>query len=204
MPAKFYSSDVFINCPFDEDYTPLFHAMIFCVFDCGFRARSAQEVEDGSEVRLNKIERIIGECKFSIHDISRVELNHHSLPRFNMPFELGLFLGAKRFGKAPHTEKQCMILDRQKFRYQKFLSDIAGQDIQSHQKQPKRIIICTRNFLNGVSGRKTIPGGEYIFTRYQKFKKDLPKILMETKLTRDELGFNEFCTLASNWARETK
>jgi len=33
------------------------------------------------------------------HDISRTELNEHSLPRFNMPLELGLFLGASRFGQ---------------------------------------------------------------------------------------------------------
>jgi len=56
--------------------------------------RCALEVQDSSENRLKKILRIIGECQFAIHDISRTDLDKkHQLPRFNMPFELGLFMG---------------------------------------------------------------------------------------------------------------
>jgi hypothetical protein len=44
---------------------------------------------------------MIAECDFSIHDISRVELDDHSrLPRFNMPLELGADLGLRLQGPA--------------------------------------------------------------------------------------------------------
>ena len=73
--------------------------MVFTVHDCGFIARCALEEEDASQVRIDKIYNIIAECRYGIHDISRTELDENSgLPRFNMPLELGIFLGAKKFG----------------------------------------------------------------------------------------------------------
>jgi len=94
------SSDaVFINVPFDRRYKKLFEALVFAVHDCGFEARSAREQDDGSQVRLDKLYEIIGECPFGIHDLSRTGLDTtYRLPRFNMPLELGIFLGAKKFG----------------------------------------------------------------------------------------------------------
>ncbi|MGD9153022.1 MAG: hypothetical protein PVG30_05150 [Gammaproteobacteria bacterium] len=87
-----YADNVFINCPFDNRYKSLFHATIFSIIDCGFVPRCALEIHDGSEIRLNNIIKIIADCKFGIHDISRIELNHNKLPRANMPFELGISL----------------------------------------------------------------------------------------------------------------
>ena len=89
----------FINCPFDAAYAPIFDALVFAVFGCGFRARSARELDDGSQTRIDKLYGIIEECRHGIHDLSRTELDPiHNLPRFNMPPELGIDLGAKRFG----------------------------------------------------------------------------------------------------------
>jgi hypothetical protein len=110
--------NVFINCPFDRKYRALLRAILFAVHDCGFRARSALEVEDSGEVRVQKILRIISESPFGIHDISRVEPDRSTnLPRFNMPLELGLFLGAKAFGVADQQAKRCIVLDEQPYRY---------------------------------------------------------------------------------------
>jgi hypothetical protein len=50
-----YDRNVFINCPFDIQFQPLFRAIVFAVEDCGFLARCALEVEDSGEVRVNKI-----------------------------------------------------------------------------------------------------------------------------------------------------
>lgn len=47
---KKYTSSVFINCPFDNEYSPIFRAVIFTIFDCGYIARSAREIDDSSEV----------------------------------------------------------------------------------------------------------------------------------------------------------
>jgi hypothetical protein len=100
MPAS-PSASVFINCPFDSQYQPLFEAIVFCVSACGFVPRCTLELTDAGEVRIENIYRLIDQCHHGIHDISHTEVQSqpYQLPRFNMPLELGIFLGAKRFGK---------------------------------------------------------------------------------------------------------
>ena len=96
-PSK--ANHVFINCPFDSRYKPIFNAIVFSVYDLGFVARCSLEEDDAADFRLAKIERMIEQCRFGINDISAVALDDATkLPRFNMPLELGLFLGCRRFG----------------------------------------------------------------------------------------------------------
>jgi hypothetical protein len=95
-----FAGSVFINCPFDREYWPTFEAVVFTVLACGFTPRCALEEIDSGAVRLTKIQRLIGGSRFGIHELSRVELTAvNNLPRFNMPFELGLDIGAKTFGR---------------------------------------------------------------------------------------------------------
>ena len=141
MNRPYYNDNVFINCPFDSDYKPLFDAMVFVIHDCGFIARCALEEEDASQVRIDKIYGIIETCRYGIHDISRTELDENSgFPRFNMSLELGVFLGAKKFGIVEQKRKKCLILDKEPYRYQQFISDIAGQDIQAHNNDVETIV----------------------------------------------------------------
>ncbi len=65
----------------------------------------------------------------------------------NMPYELGLFIGAKEFGGGRHRSKISLVLDEQPYRYQKFISDIAGQDIRAHRNSPTETIRGIRNWL---------------------------------------------------------
>ena len=93
-----YNDNVFINCPFDTPYKPLFWAIIFTIQDCAFTARCAQEEDNAGEVRITKIIKIIDECRYGIHDISKADLDATTqLARFNMPLELGIFFGAHHF-----------------------------------------------------------------------------------------------------------
>ena len=80
MPA--YEDNVFINVPFDRKYARLSDAIIYAVYDCGFVARSALEVEDSGRTRVEKILEIIEQSKFGIHDISRPGPGTVSLSRF--------------------------------------------------------------------------------------------------------------------------
>lgn len=133
--------DIFINCPFSANYQGFFEAIVFAVARSGFKPRCARENDDGGEVCFEKICRIIAESGYGIHDISNTEPDPGSgLPRFNMPLELGLFLGAHRFGGKKHSRKKSLILDRDDHRYQTFISDIAGQDIHSHHSGVGRLI----------------------------------------------------------------
>ena len=110
-----YEKNVFINVPFDRDYQPLFDAIIFTVIICGYRPRCANEISDTVQIRLEKIYKMIKESKFSIHDLSRTELSNGN-PRFNMPLELGIFLGASKFGNKKQKRKVAIVLDKEKNR----------------------------------------------------------------------------------------
>jgi hypothetical protein len=104
VPNRVRRDHVFINCPFDRGYRAILDGIVFAIYDLGFVARCALEDDDGGEIRLSKIERIIEECKFGIHDLSAVAIDPATnLPRFNMPLELGLFLGCKRFGAIQYS-----------------------------------------------------------------------------------------------------
>ena len=203
MPRGRYADNVFINCPFDAEYKPIFNAIIFAILDCGYVARCALEIDDASQVRIDKVGRIIADSKFGVHDISRTEPDRHTeLPRFNMPLELGMFLGAKRFGGERQKTKGCLIIDREPFRYQSFISDISGQDIRSHGNDPVAAIRIIRNWLSDASRRRTIPGGREISRRYGLFQSELPEMCQEIKIEQDELTFNDYTNLVSEWLRE--
>lgn len=198
--VKDYNDNVFINCPFDDEFKEIFHAKIFAVFDCGFRARCALEEDDGGEIRIEKIINIIKQCKYGIHDISRTELcDKTGLPRFNMPLELGIFLGARKYGDASQKKKTCLITDKEPYRYQIFMSDIAGQDIRAHHNKPEKAIAIVRNWLSTASNRAVIPGGKSIAARYKAFHSDLPSMCEEAKIEADEITFNDYSTFVSAW-----
>ncbi len=205
MARDRYKESVFLNVPFDDDYKPLFEAMVFSVFDCGFVARSALEISDSIARRIDRICDLIAACKYGIHDISRTELDkQHRLPRFNMPLELGIFLGAQRFGSSKHRSKRALILDRKRYRYQEFCSDIAGQDIGAHAKQVKRVIRCIRDWLRGQPEVQQImlPGSDHMHRRYGRFRRELPKLCRELKLDLEDLTFNDYIQLVSAWLQE--
>jgi len=202
MIGRDYNENVFINCPFDTEYKPLLNAIVFAVFDCGFIARCALEEEDASQIRLEKIYWIIADCRYAIHDISRTELDTESaLPRFNVPLELGLFLAAKKFGSGAQRKKKCLILDREPRRYQRFISDISGQDVQAHNNDPEAVVCIVRNWLRTASARVTIPGGAIICERYQVFMNDLPAICRRLRLNPNELIFNDYAWLVTEWLK---
>ena len=201
MQSTHYNDNVFINCPFDSAYKPLFDAIVFAVHDCGFVARCALEEGDASQVRIDKIYNIIEDCRYGIHDISRTELDEVSrLPRFNMPLELGIFLGAKRFGVEDQKRKKCLVMDKEQYRYQKFISDIAGQDIFIHNNSPEEIIRVVRDWLGTASGRRTIPGGGIIWRHYQDFLNDLPQLAQRFQLELADLeDFNNYIYAVAGW-----
>lgn len=195
-----YEDNVFINVPFDRRYARLGDAILFTVYDCGFVCRSALEIEDSGQARVDKILDIIKQSKFGIHDISRAGIDRKTrLPRFNMPLELGFFLGAKRYGDERDQEKRCLILDRAPYRYRNFCSDISGQDIRVHNDQPRDAIRAVRDWLSSHRTEIMIPGGKAIFDRYQRFRIQLPQQGREINLDYRELTFDDYKRLVVGW-----
>jgi hypothetical protein len=198
-----YELNVFINIPFDEEYEQMKRAIVFAIYDCGFIARCAAEAKDSSKPRIDKIYELIGQSRLSIHDLCRVNLDEaNNLPRFNMPFEFGIFLGAKKFGTYSHRRKEALILDEEKYRYQIALSDIAGQDISAHQGAPFNAVVKVRNWLSQYTKEK-IPGGETIWKHYETFIYNLPQLCRNLEFDANNLNYRNYVELVSGWLRET-
>lgn len=193
-------SDVFINCPFDRDYAPQFEALIFGVLACGFRPRTARELDDGGQTRIDKLYGIIEQCRYGVHDLSRTQLDAASgLPRFNMPLELGIFLGAKRFGGDAHNSKRCLILDVAPYRYQQFISDLAGMDIADHGGEVARTLTNLRNWLANVSRRHGVIGGPALVAAHDRFRADLPAMADALGLDPVDVPYVDFERIAISW-----
>ena len=205
MASAAYAKSVFINCPFDTDYAPLFDVLVFTVHDCDCTARCALEIEDSSRSRIDKIVELIADCRLGVHNLSRTESDAASgLPRFNMPLELGLFLGAKRYGNRRQREKNCLVLDREKYRYQKFCSDIAGQDVSAHNGKIEDLVRIVRDWLRNAQLQTNVmlPSGSVIFERYHQFQAALPRLCERLRLDRSQLLFRDRVVLIVEWLKE--
>lgn len=196
--------NVFINCPFDEDYDTKFRALTFTILACGFIPRCSLEIDSGTESRLDGIISIISDCIYGIHDLSRIQRDKkNGLPRFNMPFELGLFYSAKKFGGKEHKNKKCIILDKNKYRYQKFLSDISGMDISAHGNTIKDTVQSTRNWLL-TSSKEKLPSGELISKEFKLFLRFIKKSCQNQEREFDSMPFIEFTLAISDWLKLKK
>jgi hypothetical protein len=192
--------DVFINCPFDQAYQPKLHAIVFTVFRSGFRARCALEADNAASNRFAKICSIIEECRYGVHDLSRTEVDGEPpLPRFNMPLELGVFLGFCIAGNKLQRQKRCIVFDKERYRYQRFISDISGQDIHSHDGDERRLIIELASWLRVQSRDPKVPGGHVIARQFEEFAGRLPEVLDDRGLTKEELTFSDYTSIVASY-----
>lgn len=197
------SKNVFINCPFTSEFRPLFEAAVFTIIACGFNPRAALEAADGSEVRIDKIVRIAGESRYSIHDLSAVGIDTATgLPRFNMPFELGLVIGLKRSGVAKYRVHSLLVLERTKYSCQKCLSDIAGQDTHAHDGEVTNLIPTIRNWLSIEATGGVHRGSATIARLYAQFKKRMPGLCREAGIRRRDLSYLDLVQLMRTWLTE--
>jgi hypothetical protein len=180
----------------------MLYAIVFTIYRCGFFPQCALDEDNCADNRLDKIIRCITASKYGIHDISRTELNSHNLPRFNMPFELGIFFGAKKFGKKPQSGKVALIFDRQKYRYQEFISDLNGVDPKAHGDNPLTAITKIRNWLFTESKRSTIPGVTTLTQEYIEFRSKLPGIVKALGLDINNLSYNDFSVIVEQSVSE--
>ena len=86
--ARAPNSDVFINCPFDDDYLPCFEALLFAITIAGYQARCALEENDAGDIRFDKLRRLIADSDYTIHDLSNVELAQEACDEREMGWPL--------------------------------------------------------------------------------------------------------------------
>lgn len=171
------ANNVLINCPFDNKYFPLLKALLFTLIYIDLTPKIS-ETSDSGEIRLNKIKKMMKISQFSIHDLSRMEpLKNNDLPRFNMPFECGIDFGLKLSNEKKYCNKKFLILEKEKYRYQKVISDIAGNDIKAHQNDSQQIIKVVRDWfkLNKIN----VPWHKEIWLAFNEFEFDYEQILTQ-------------------------
>ena len=179
-----FSKNVFINCPFDDQYIPLLKSILFTIIYLGFTPRIALERFDSGEARINKIIDLIKASKFSIHDLSRIKSSKKSeYFRLNMSFELGVDIGCRIFKDGQAKDKKCLILEKERYRYQKALSDLSNSDIKSHDNEPEEVIRQIRDWFV-VNELERADSGTIIWDSFNKFMADF-------YLKRKKEGFRE-------------
>jgi hypothetical protein len=134
--------------------------------------RVTLEIPGGAR-RLDRILELIQRCPFSIHDLSRVELDyeHPSTPRFNMPFELGLAVAWERLGKAKHT---WFVMESMNRRLAKSLSDLNGTDPHIHYGTIRGVF---RELGNAFVRRGEQPGALEMWRIYLETREGVPAIV---------------------------
>lgn len=201
-----FETDVFINCPFDKDYTPLLRTLSFTLLYLDLEPKLSQTLSS-STIRINQIKKHIRNCKFSIHDLSRSKpLKKGDLPRFNMPYELGLDIGASEYGGKALKGKKTLILETERYHYQKVLSDISGQDIENHNDDPLTLNLKVRNWLSANNPGIIIPGQSQIWIAFNQFNADLNTTLSATYTAKDieEMPIGDYIKFAKDWISRFK
>jgi hypothetical protein len=181
------SRNVFVNCPFDADFRPCFEALLFAVTASGYKVRCALEDDDAANIRFDKLRRLIRESPRTIHDLSRTELGANDLPRFNMPFELGLAMGAKHFGNARQRRNTALIMVRERYALPAYLSDLSGNDPTAHDGDAHNVIRAVSRYLHITSSGQLLPGPQHYIAGFTKFKEGLPAMAAKLERGPDEI-----------------
>ena len=173
---------MFINCPYDEKYKPLFFAIIYLCelysYDPIFAA-----CDESSGDRMSNIIDCINESKYSIHDISKTKSKE---PHFNMPFELGMYY--MHINEHDKTKK-LLILEGEKHKSDKTLSDLSGLEVKCHSNEIEGVFNCIRPFFNQV-GIKNKKSYHRLFLEY------MAECLAEIKDRAEENGYDNYLELS--------
>jgi hypothetical protein len=141
---------VFLNLPFDESYEPVLVASVSALAALGLRARAVLEIAADGAHRLDRLLGIIEDCGASLHDLSWVALDDGKYPRFNMPFELGLAVAIARRARPP---RRFFLLERERHRLSRTLSDLGGFDQLVYNGAPDRLLGLLHAHFHGPPPR---------------------------------------------------
>lgn len=142
-PQPLDSEAVFLNLPYDEEFSSLYIAYIVGLFYLGLVPHLASEIPGGTN-RLQRISALVRSCRYSIHDLSRIELSTGSAPtpRFNMPLELGMTITWADINPDLHT---WLVFESEPYRIQRSTSDLNGTDAYIHGGSPEGVLRELRN-----------------------------------------------------------
>jgi len=171
MPQPRVESDsVFLNIPYDSRFTNLYIAYIVGLTELGLTPKATLSITGGIR-RLERIFALMQTCRYSIHDLSRVQIDRTPppTPRFNMPFELGLAIAWAKLNPNRHQWFVCESID---YRAQKSISDLNGTDFHIHNGTPEGVL----RELSNAFVRPDCPTVPQMITSYKTLRRLLPRL----------------------------
>lgn len=203
-----FETNIFINCPYDAGYLPLLRPLIFTVLYAGLNPRLAAERLHSGESRISKILELIRDSRYAIHDLSRIQASKKGeYFRLNMPFELGLDIGCATFANEPSLQgKRCLILEKERYRYQIAISDLSNSDIEAHHNDPVRIVAVVRNWLANEVGLP-LPGPSRVYDIFSVFMGENFDLLIGKGFSEADirdLQTNELIKYMREWLLDSK
>lgn len=190
---------VFLNVPYDAGFENLLLAYIAAISAFGFTPRATLEIPFGQR-RLDRILALIQQSQYSIHDLSRVQLDRKAprTPRFNMPFELGITVALE---KTAHPDHAWVVCESVRRRINKSLSDLDGTDAYIHGGTIQGVFREIGNAFVGSSRQPTVIEMMQI---YRVLRAQFANILKRAG-AKDPFNarvFKELCVLARTAAAE--
>src|SRR5207253_3067475 len=163
----------FLNIPYDKQSENLYLAYIVGLTALGLVPRTTLGVPRDAR-RLERIFNLIRACQFSVHDISRIELDRNPprAPRFNMPFEFGLAVAWARLNPHHHFWVGC---DAVQHRPLKSISDLNGTDFHIHSGRVAGVLNALCNAFVSRTQRPTVPRMMRVYRLLRKAIPDLKK-----------------------------
>ena len=156
----------------------------------------------GGERRLDRVLTLIQSCRYSIHDLSRVELNvvPPATPRFNMPLELGLTITWSKLHPKRHT---WFLWESTPRRLQKSMSDLDGTDPYIHSGTVEGVLSELRNAFV----RDNSPSVQSMMEAYSLVEaRNIVRIMADsgTRNLYSASVFRELCLVSLDAERRTK
>jgi hypothetical protein len=168
---------VFLNVPYDARFQPLYVAYIVGLTQLGLTPVMPLAIP-GGRARIDRIFELLQTCRYSIHDLSRVQVNRAraNTPRFNMPFELGLAVAWSKLHPERHT---FFAMEAVRGRASQSLSDMAATDFNIHGNTEQGVMRELCNAFVRPGPRPTVPA---MMKRYADVLDFIPKLRRDTGL----------------------
>lgn len=164
-----FERNVFVNCPFDDEYNSLLRPLVFCLVYLRFEPRIALEALDSGQPRIEKLVKLVKQSKYAIHDLSRAQAKKKGeFFRLNMPFELGLDFGCRTYKSGQCATKKCLILEEKRYRHQATISDLSNSDVGIHKNDPLTLVTEVRNWLDSQANLNS-PGAAKVWGSFNDF-----------------------------------
>jgi hypothetical protein len=163
---------VFLNIPYDAKFERLYLAYIVGISELSLKPEATLAISGGT-ARLDRIIKLIHSCTYSVHDLSRVQIDRTPppTPRFNMPFELGIAVDWAKLNPRRHA---WFVFESENRRAQKSISDLNGTDLNIHDGTIEGVMRELCNAFVRTAGRPRVPE---MMSTYRELRRLVPEVL---------------------------